>query len=284
MEEIDLLEQIKHRLEALQTRVEARADPKLLAEVAATIRLADVHLPSVFMQARRVLEIIVRDIYRRELPDAKPKPLNNTIEALYQQKGLIDARIAGDLHYIRANGNLITHAQAEPVEPDPSHAEKVLFIFLGVVEWYLEDYLPARTGSAPATATAASGPPPPSPSRGLAAFRPQDAANYFGRERDIADLAATVARQPLLAVAGPSGSGKSSIVTTLQRRDAGRTAPAARNHRRRWGGMVPAPTRGAGAPGDTSRRWSVVTIRGTFGIDVRTAAETADPVHHRRRR
>jgi len=210
VEDIDLLEQIKRKLAALQTRIEARADPRLLAEVADTIRLADVHLPSVFMQARRVLEIIVRDIYRRELPDAKPKPLHNMIEALYQQKGLIDARIAGDLHYIRANGNLITHAQDEPIEPDPGDAEKVLFIFLGIVEWYLEDYLPVRTGTAPAAEP--EGPSAPSPYRGLAPFRPQDAANYFGREPDIADLAAAVARQPLLAVVGPSGSGKSSLL------------------------------------------------------------------------
>ena len=75
MEEIDLLEQIKRRLEALQGRIESRVDPKLVAEVASTIRLADVHLPSVFMQARRVLEIIVRDIYGRELPKEKLKPL-----------------------------------------------------------------------------------------------------------------------------------------------------------------------------------------------------------------
>ena len=51
------------------------------------------------------------------------------------------------------------------------------------------------------------------------------------------------------------------IVTTLQRRDAGRAAPAARHPRRRTGGPAPAPTRGAGAPSDASRRWGVVTIR-----------------------
>lgn len=52
----------------------------------------------------------------------------------------------------------------------------------------------------------------PCPYRGLFAFREDDARNFFGRE-DVADrLAETVAQQPLLAVVGPSGSGKSSVV------------------------------------------------------------------------
>jgi WD40 repeat protein len=50
------------------------------------------------------------------------------------------------------------------------------------------------------------------PYRGLFAFREADADNFFGRE-DVADrLSEAVARQPLLAVVGPSGSGKSSVV------------------------------------------------------------------------
>ncbi len=53
---------------------------------------------------------------------------------------------------------------------------------------------------------------PPNPYRGLLAFRAEDAPNYFGREVDVADVQAAVARQPLVAVVGPSGSGKSSLV------------------------------------------------------------------------
>jgi len=210
MEDIDLLEQIKRRLEALQGRIEASVDPKLVAEVANTIRLADVHVPSVFMQARRVLEIIVRDIYRRELPKEKIKPLVNMIEALYEKKGLVGDLVAADLHYIRANGNLIIYPQDATVEVSPRDAERVLFVFLGVVEWYLTVYLPERQGEAPEPLPAL--PPPPNPYRGLLAFREQDAANWFGREPDAADLLAAVQRQPLVAVVGPSGSGKSSLV------------------------------------------------------------------------
>ncbi|MGY1762288.1 trypsin-like peptidase domain-containing protein [Geodermatophilus sp. SYSU D00779] len=51
-----------------------------------------------------------------------------------------------------------------------------------------------------------------SPYRGLYPFRTQDAAVFFGREDLTAQLVREVARSPLVAVVGPSGSGKSSVV------------------------------------------------------------------------
>ena len=53
---------------------------------------------------------------------------------------------------------------------------------------------------------------PPRPYKGLAAFEPDDAADFFGRERLVAELVARLAGTRLLAVVGPSGSGKSSLV------------------------------------------------------------------------
>ncbi|MGW9629107.1 nSTAND1 domain-containing NTPase [Agromyces sp. NPDC055520] len=50
------------------------------------------------------------------------------------------------------------------------------------------------------------------PYRGLAPFGPDDAADFFGCEDDIAAALARLARSPFLAVSGPSGSGKSSLV------------------------------------------------------------------------
>jgi len=52
----------------------------------------------------------------------------------------------------------------------------------------------------------------PCPYRGLFAFREQDAAFFFGRERFTNQLMEAVRKKPLVAVIGPSGSGKSSIV------------------------------------------------------------------------
>ena len=54
---------------------------------------------------------------------------------------------------------------------------------------------------------------PPCPYRGLYPFRPSDTELFFGRE-DVTDrLVREALRRPLLAVVGPSGSGKSSVVS-----------------------------------------------------------------------
>ncbi len=53
---------------------------------------------------------------------------------------------------------------------------------------------------------------PPCPYRGLFAFRDKDAAFFFGREEFTDRLAEMVEARPLVAVIGPSGGGKSSVV------------------------------------------------------------------------
>ena len=50
------------------------------------------------------------------------------------------------------------------------------------------------------------------PYKGLEAFQPQDAEFFFGREELVESLAERLAASPFLAVVGPSGSGKSSVV------------------------------------------------------------------------
>jgi DNA-binding SARP family transcriptional activator/WD40 repeat protein len=50
------------------------------------------------------------------------------------------------------------------------------------------------------------------PYKGLAPFDRDDAEYFFGREELVAELVAHVVGAPLLAVVGPSGSGKSSVV------------------------------------------------------------------------
>ncbi|WP_414619941.1 eIF2A-related protein [Calothrix sp. CCY 0018] len=51
-----------------------------------------------------------------------------------------------------------------------------------------------------------------SPYLGLAAFKEEDAANFFGREFVTRQLVSTVNKKPFVAVVGASGSGKSSVV------------------------------------------------------------------------
>ena len=50
------------------------------------------------------------------------------------------------------------------------------------------------------------------PYKGLAPFESADADYFFGRERLVAELVARLVGVPLLAVVGPSGSGKSSVL------------------------------------------------------------------------
>ncbi|GJD19177.1 hypothetical protein RIVM261_041330 [Rivularia sp. IAM M-261] len=53
---------------------------------------------------------------------------------------------------------------------------------------------------------------PDNPYCGLSAFKEEDAAFYFGRTHFVHHLRETVDKQPLVAVIGASGSGKSSVV------------------------------------------------------------------------
>lgn len=68
----------------------------------------------------------------------------------------------------------------------------------------------AATAAISSDADAADGDEPPYV--GLAAFQPEDAERYFGRERTIDELVATLEQHRLVVVFGASGSGKSSLL------------------------------------------------------------------------
>ena len=53
---------------------------------------------------------------------------------------------------------------------------------------------------------------PPNPYQGLSAFGEEDADFFFGQENLVINLVEVTHKQPLVAVVGPSGSGKSSVV------------------------------------------------------------------------
>jgi WD40 repeat protein len=53
---------------------------------------------------------------------------------------------------------------------------------------------------------------PPNPYQGLSAFGEEDADFFFGQEKFVSNLVQVTHKQPLVAVVGPSGSGKSSVV------------------------------------------------------------------------
>ncbi len=68
----------------------------------------------------------------------------------------------------------------------------------------LEPFLPARAGR---NLTGDESPYP-----GLTAFQESDANRFFGRAQDIASVVVRLRDQPLVAIVGPSGVGKSSFV------------------------------------------------------------------------
>jgi len=102
---------------------------------------------------------------------------------------------------------------------------------------------PARAPTPPPAATGNGRPEPgvravepTNPYRGLRAFAEADAPNFFGRDALIEKLVAKLAATRFLAVVGPSGSGKSSVVRA---------------------GLVPR-LRGGALPG--SERWHVIEL------------------------
>src|SRR5262249_10504046 len=87
------------------------------------------------------------------------------------------------------------------------------------------------------------------PYKGLHPFVEEDAVDFFGRERLTGDLVARLSTERFVAVVGPSGSGKSSVVLA---------------------GLVPAVRAGA-IPG--SARWRiVVTTPGAYPLEELEAA------------
>ena len=58
-----------------------------------------------------------------------------------------------------------------------------------------------------------SGPKPACPYPGMRPFTQEDKDLFFGREREVASLVRRMRQHPFLAVIGPSGSGKSSLVS-----------------------------------------------------------------------
>ena len=55
-------------------------------------------------------------------------------------------------------------------------------------------------------------PTPPCPYKGLAAFKEKDKDDFFGRDAFTKDLVKYLDKNPLIALIGNSGSGKSSVV------------------------------------------------------------------------
>ncbi len=120
-------------------------------------------------------------------------------------------------------GVFVSGAVHDQVEPGPFRTaflgEQILKNIAEAVPVYrvLFDPLPSadaypREALGPAATLPAATPVPPCPYRGLHAFGEPDAAFFFGRDHTVAELERAVRRRSLVALLGPSGSGKSSVI------------------------------------------------------------------------
>jgi WD40 repeat protein/DNA-binding SARP family transcriptional activator len=101
-------------------------------------------------------------------------------------------------------------AQAATVRRDLDGVQRE--IIGGVLELQRLRDEPAAALPRPILETPDQGPAPICPYKGLTPFDFADAAFFYGREDTVAELVARVASSPFLAVVGPSGSGKSSVI------------------------------------------------------------------------
>jgi len=72
--------------------------------------------------------------------------------------------------------------------------------------------MPSEIGGTPELSVKDLATPPPSPYRGLFAFREEDAPHFFGRGAITDRMVEMIDQNPLLALIGPSASGKSSLL------------------------------------------------------------------------
>jgi serine/threonine protein kinase len=93
----------------------------------------------------------------------------------------------------------------------------------------LEPFMPGRFSVRPGHQQIESG-----PYAGLRSFQEEDAGKFFGRGREISELAMRIQESPLMAVVGPSGVGKSSFVR------AG-VVPALKESGQKWEALVTRP-------------------------------------------
>ncbi|HEV2972355.1 MAG TPA: DUF4145 domain-containing protein [Pirellulales bacterium] len=100
-------------------------------------RIAQPDPAMALVRARRVLEYVVRDLFRRHVPEkAGTRPLDNLVTRLVQE-GVLDLHIKAYVDHIRELGNAATHGD---LSKDFSEADayRALDALLVVLDWYFK--------------------------------------------------------------------------------------------------------------------------------------------------
>jgi DNA-binding SARP family transcriptional activator len=147
----------------------------------------------------------VAEIIRRYAADADPTEVRALADRLTHAPPGQVHQAASAWAIQRAAGRVDT-AVAQLPEPQRAAQDAREELVAGVLE--LQHARTQRTAEDPAPAHRL----PICPYKGLAAYGPDDAAYFVGRERLVAETLARLVGAELLAVVGPSGSGKSSLV------------------------------------------------------------------------
>ncbi len=138
------------------------------------------------------------------------------LAAQYEElKGLLTDMAAGLEQVMEAQSHQLA-LQMEQLELQRMTASK-LSLLISTVEQPRTPAVVAAAGEhgdehGDGNGAGAASPPIPSPYPGLLSFQADDADRFFGRDARVADLVTRLASQSLVAVLGPSGSGKSSVV------------------------------------------------------------------------
>jgi hypothetical protein len=129
------------------------------------LRIADEDPEMALTRSRKVLELVVRDVYERHLgTPAGTQPLENLLQRLVKD-GHLPRRLAAYANAVRELGNVGTHAFGERVTSADVHQS--LTQLLPILEWYFESERPEALGPSPTprppaqTATAAPLEPKP---------------------------------------------------------------------------------------------------------------------------
>jgi len=206
----------QHERQALLAYYDRLRGRALALEEELGAALNSLDLVAALVRARRALEVIVIEVCEHDLGRARgTEPLAGLLPKL---KETVPESALAAMVYLNQLGNLGAH----PKPVTELEVGQAFVALAAVLLWYVVEYRQGfgdpPVGTAPGTAPGAPPAPlAPNPYLGLDTFEEKDAGRFFGRaallERELLPAFLALAAGParLLALVGPSGSGKSSV-------------------------------------------------------------------------
>ncbi|MFO1419597.1 MAG: hypothetical protein U1F59_01295 [Candidatus Competibacteraceae bacterium] len=173
--------------------------------------LNSLDIVAALVRARRALEVIATELCEQVLE--RPRGTEPLAGILARFGDKIPANVLTSMRNLNELGNLGAHPKKSATG---GTVREACLALATVLNWYVVEY--KQIGRSPnSTASDTSTPTELNPYRGLEAFEEKDADRFFGRENLLTEKlwpafeALMKAPPRLLALVGPSGSGKSSL-------------------------------------------------------------------------